>query len=87
MGRTIGLIAMILVVGFAILLILNIWGIFPISFLNLGRLGLTIFILALVAGFCFACYAMFFWKGGGSQRVFPTSSKEKEMMDKHRSDR
>lgn len=82
MGRTVGIISLLIVFAFAILLIMGIWGYSPLSLANLGRLGLTMFILLLFAAFAFAIWAMFFWKG--NNRVLPTSSKEKEAMRNER---
>jgi len=79
MGRTIGFISLLIVVGFAVLFILGIWGIFPINFMDLGRLGLTMVILSITFFLVLAIYGMFFWKG--NDRKLPSSSKEKAMMD------
>lgn len=78
MGKIAGAIALTVAGLFALLLILAIWGIYPISFLNFARLGATGIILSLLAVFSFIIFGMFFWKG--NERKLPTSSKEKEEM-------
>ncbi|HLP10952.1 MAG TPA: hypothetical protein VK177_03410 [Flavobacteriales bacterium] len=82
MGRTIGLISLLVVLGIAILFILGIWGIVPFDLMTLGKAGLTGVILLFTFAFVFAIYGMFFWKGtNGSERKLPSSSKEKAAMD------
>jgi hypothetical protein len=85
MGRTIGFISLLVVIGIAVLVILGIWGIVPFDIRTIGKAGLTMIILFFTFGVVFAIYGMFFWKGtNGGERKLPTSSKEKAMMDASR---
>ena len=79
MGRTIGFISLLVVIGIAVLFILGIWGIVPFDLKTLGKAGLTGIILLFTFAFVFAIYGMFFWRG--NERKLPSSSKEKAMMD------
>jgi len=82
MGRTIGFISLLIVLGIAVLFILGLWGIVPFNFATLGKVGVTMIILLFTFAFVFSIYGMFFWKGThGSERVLPSSSKEKAAMD------
>lgn len=81
MGRIVGLISLVIVIGIAVLFILGIWGIVPFDLATLGKAGITGVILLFTFALVFSIYGMFFWKGGGSQRVLPSSSKEKAAMD------
>ena len=85
MGRIIGIISALIVVGIAVVFILGIWGIIPFSFMTLGKGALTGVIALFALAFVLSIYGMFFWKGThGSERVLPSSSKEKAAMDAQR---
>lgn len=84
MGRTIGFISLLVVLGFALLFILGIWGVFPFDFRTLGKFGLTMVILFITLCLVFAIYGMFFWNRGANDREkqLPSSSKEKAAQRK-----
>lgn len=85
MGRIVGLISLVIVIGIAVLFILGIWGIVPFDLATLGKAGITGVILLFTFALVFSIYGMFFWKGThGSERVLPSSSKEKAAMDAQR---
>lgn len=84
MGRTIGFISLLVVLGFALLFILGIWGVVPFDFRTLGKFGLTMVILFFTFCLVFAIYGMFFWNRGANdrERQLPSSSKEKAAQRK-----
>ena len=84
MGRTIGLISLLVVLGFALLFILGIWGIVPFDLRTLGKTALTGVILFITFCLVFAIYGMFFWNRGANDREkqLPSSSKEKAAQRK-----
>lgn len=85
MGRIVGLISLLIVIGLAVLFILGIWGIVPFNFMTLGKAGLTLVISVFTLALIFSIYGMFFWKGTtGGERKLPSSSKEKAAMDAQR---
>ena len=82
MGRIIGLISLLLVLGFATIFLLQVWGVIDINLWTMAKLITTIIVMFVVACCVVIIYAMFFWKG--NDRILPGSSKEKAMMDANR---
>lgn len=79
MGRTIGLISLLVVLGVALLIILGIWGIVPFDIRTIGKAAVTGIVLFMTFCLVFAIYGMFFWNRGANDREkqLPSSSKEK----------
>lgn len=79
MGRSIGIISLLVVLGVALLIILGIWGIVPFDIRTLGKAAITGIVLFITFGLVFGIYGMFFWNRGANDRekTLPSSSKEK----------
>jgi hypothetical protein len=78
--RLFGLLVLIIGLAFATMLILELWGIDVISWLNLGRSVVTLIILGGVAIFSFIIYGMFFWNGQREPKVGDRSHHKKNLM-------
>lgn len=78
MSRSFGMVAAVIVVLVATLMVLQLWGVIHIGFLNFIKSGVTVFIIlgAMVA--LFVIYGMFFWKGSDLSLREQRELKEKQ---------
>lgn len=80
MKNLVGTVFLLVAITMTVLMILAIWGIYPLSFLNFGRGILTLVILGGASLVFLAIWAMFFWKGNEGPRPGEKSNRKSDIL-------